>query len=174
MLILFAACIILVVLGIKWQSWDYNRIKNIDYRKNSRLIMRNDYGNPDRFLTGIKGMMLANQIYIIDEYEKDKSVREIVGQSGRFWLLANYLNKVTVLDIQSGPKNGSEVFKREFLVFDGYIHTGSRAFLSIATVVLMAIIAVSLKKEFMPHIFPKTRERHDESGHYKRNDSSLN
>ena len=148
-------CIGLAVLGIQWRSWDYDMMRDLDYRRNSRCILRHDAIDTQEYLTQIRKMMKNNNVCIIREYSVGDYVLEIIGQSGKYWLTSNYLDKFTIASVMTRREGTSETPRWQFLVYSVSSESGSRAFLSIVFLCFMIIVASSVKKKYLPHIFPQ-------------------
>ena len=160
--------IVLIALGFGWRSWDYDRIRNMDYETHSSPIMRQANVDFDEYLTRIRKAMTGNRLSIVNEYKIGDSMYEIIGQSDNFWLFANYINKVTirinkvsVITTQTMQEGGEQTSQGEFLSYGGFIHAGSKAFLAIAFFGVMTVIVLSVRKESLPHIFPEAVESED-------------
>jgi 4-amino-4-deoxy-L-arabinose transferase-like glycosyltransferase len=146
-------CIGLVILGTQWSSWDHKMMAELDYRKNSQVIMRHDVVDWQEYLSGIRKMLASSGDYIVEDHKTGSNTWEIVGQSGRYWLTSSYLDKITVVDELIEPEDASETPQRQFVVYSISGESGSRAFLSIVVFCLMATVALSLRKDYLPHIY---------------------
>ncbi len=61
----------IVALGVKWRSWDFERIRDMDYRKHSFLKMRhiqNDNVEIQGCVNEVRERMLSEKLYIMSEY----------------------------------------------------------------------------------------------------------
>jgi hypothetical protein len=155
------------ILGLKWRSWDYRQIKSMDYQKFSFLRQRHvpdDRLDLQGYTEQVKEILRNENLYITDDYKIGNSMRELIGQSSSYWLWANYVNKITIVSVR--PKQESEGAKsqREFLVYNGFIHAGSKAYLGIALFCIMVVAVFSAKREYLPNILhlnsedPKKRD----------------
>lgn len=148
--------LILVLVGLLWQSRDYDKISKIDYRTNSKQIMRRVIIDPPAFRAEIKEIMSKDLLTIIRDYQVDEHTWEIIGQSDKYWLLADYINKATIVEIPAaGPSQ--ETRYKEMSVYDGYIHAGSEAYLAIVFFCIMIIAVCAVDKNSLPHLFLKSK-----------------
>jgi hypothetical protein len=154
-LILFiSTTIVLVIAGLFWKKSDIKEIKELNYTKNSEVLIRNYYDNSRAAIDRIKRMFGDKKMHIIDEIQTDDSTLELIGQSRRSWMLSDYLHKITI--VRTSPLGINDSFASGALitVYAGNIRGGSMTFFSIAAVCLVTIIAVFIKRENLPHIFP--------------------
>ena len=86
-LVLVIGCIALAGLGLAWKERDYERIRELDYHLHYQCIM--SYEDYDRatIIDEIRKMSLDGVMHIMEERQLDDDTLEIIGQTGRSWLL---------------------------------------------------------------------------------------
>lgn len=144
----------LIILGILWRSWDMDNIRDLDYRKYSECIMRQNVIDSQGKINEIIGSFEQEYMHVVSKYRNENADREFIGLSGRYWLSSGYIYKITVVDTPAGSVGDSEPPVRQLLVFAGNIPSGSMPFLSITLLCMIAIAGLSVKKKHLPHIFP--------------------
>ncbi len=148
----------LIVLGARWRSWDDAEIRDMDYQKLSFLRQRHTPDNKmdlQRYTDQVKEILRNENLYITDDYKVGNSVREIIGQSSKNWLWANYINKITIVSVLTKQEGESGKLHREFLVYNGFIHAGSKAYIGIVLFCIMVVAVFSAGKEHLPNIIPE-------------------
>ncbi len=135
-----------------------DRIRNLDYRKYSECIMRQNVIDSQEKIDQIIKSFEQEYMHVVAEYRNENSDREYIGLSGRYWLSSGYIYKITVVDAPTGSTGDSEAPVRQLLVYAGNIPAGSMPFLSITLLFIIAIAGLSVKKKHLPHIFPDDAE----------------
>jgi len=138
---------VLTVIGFLWQSYDMDKIRDLDYTKYARPIMQRDDYDMDNCLRLVKKMMKDNDIEVLEQFQPAGSIMEVVGQSHRNWLESNYYNKVTIVDAVVDFPGQPDSSVRKLLVFDSYIETGSKAYLSIVLLCALVLLVFTVKSE---------------------------
>ena len=145
----------LVMIGMIWRTIDYQRILSLDYRTHSRAISRLDTIDIRQCAAKTKTLLQRDHFHIINEYQIDTSQVEIIAQTHTYWLFSDAFNKVTIIDGIARQRGTPDQPARTILVFSGSIRTGSRVYRWLVFLGIMTVVAVGLKKEYLPHVFMK-------------------
>jgi len=143
----------LAVMGIFWKNYDTDRIKNLDYQTESKVLRQFNNKIAGDIFADAKRIFVGKYMFLIDEYLVDSTTYEITGQSNQYWLLSGHLHKLTFVGVPSLHTDKTATPSRLITIYDGHISGGALPFLSLAFFGILTTLALLLKKESLPSIF---------------------
>jgi len=149
---------VFIMVGIGWSKLDRQKIASLDYSKFSQPLGRRTFSDFESALAEMRGFLAAQDMHVIDEFNKDDTTLEIIGRSGRGWISSEYLVKVTGI-ITPDTKlddSGRPAGRVVMTLYAGSVAGGSMAFCTMAFLCLAIIVGLFIRKENLPHLFPES------------------